>query len=68
MVVNGNFKMCDTLKNDRSWNKTALYLGLGDTSNHIWSTFDLVVFKVIWGSFPGFVSKSAVPPKLLVVG
>ncbi len=33
---------------------------------HIWCNFDLVVFKVIFGSFGGFVSKCTVSQKRLV--
>ncbi len=41
---------------------------LGDTGNtYIWSTFDLVEFKVIWGSFSALISEQPVTRTQIVV-
>ncbi len=39
----------------------------GKIVTHIWSTFDLVVFKVFLGSFGALVSKWPIAPKSLIV-
>ncbi len=60
-----NYKMCDilTIAGRRA---NGLKFGSWDNSNTYMSTFDLVVFKVILGSFGGLVSKLPVPRKRLV--
>ena len=47
-------------KRTEIWNSGAL-------TTHIWGAFDVVVFKVIWGSFGTFVSKWLVNRKRLVI-
>ncbi len=53
----GNYKMIDILKTVGRRAEPSEIWDLGTVVRHMWCTYDLVVFKVILGSFGALVAK-----------